>query len=175
MCSLPVVAPCSCSTQQGHSFFLSLILINSSGKEKQTDGRPCLVGTRRHNVFSGSVGMKQLRMLPLLLLAVMVCACGGPSQEDLYGWWKLRNGAGGKQACICVAQDVLLEGKMALRVLSWERKPDSDIFRAKTDLLTFELRLDDDDRLHFIFPNGMELVYTRITEDEARRLGFAGN
>lgn len=119
--------------------------------------------------------MKQLRMLPLLLIAVLVCACGGPSQDDLYGWWKLQNGGGGKQMCIRVAQDVLHEGEMALRVLSWERKPDSDIFRAKTDLLTFELRLDDDDRLHFIFPNGMEMVYTRITEDEARRLGFAGN
>lgn len=37
-------------------------------------------------------------------------------------------------------------------------------------LLTLERRFDDD-RLHFLFPKGVEIVYRRITDDEARRLG----
>ena len=60
-----------------------------------------------------------------------------------------------------------------VHVLSWERKPDSDIFRAKMPLLTLERRFDDDG-LHILFPKGVEIVYRRITDDEARRLGGRG-
>ena len=42
-------------------------------------------------------------------------------------------------------------------------------------LLTLERRFDDDG-LHFLFPKGVEIVYRRITDDEARRLdGRGGN